>query len=321
LIVAAMVTTRHSAGLFAALAAALALPLLAACEEDNEVKAVADWGGGERSPFIPEGYGLVFEDNFDQLTLADDVRPAALGDGAQTGVWQSYFAGWNVRHLEGNNDQALKADAHFRGRGGESLGERGILLHEVTADGALKLFGRETPDDIKSQFEFPYVAGMISGEKLHARNQGYWEVRFRPTNISTGHHLAFWLIPSDHSWPPEIDMLEVIGSNPNNPSDADYFFFNSILSDPNNDEITRIIPPRGRDAWYTIGFLWDEKDMRWFLDGEEVRRRPSLQSEKELYFLVSPEIGGHWVGSPTGGTKWPMEAEIDYIRIYAKEGG
>jgi beta-glucanase (GH16 family) len=143
-------------------------------------------------------------------------------------------------------------------------------------------------------------------------------VRLRPKNVSTGHHWALWLIPDDNSWPPEIDMLEIVGSNPENPSDAKYFFFNSILSDPNSDEITRVTPPRGRDAWYTIGFLWDENDMRWFLDGEEVRQRPSLELDKALYFLISPEIGGHWVGAPTGGTTWPMEMELDYVRIYSK---
>jgi beta-glucanase (GH16 family) len=304
----------HARKRLCALALAFTVMMVAACEPGSAARAVADWGGGGESPYVPEGYRLVFEDNFNQLVLKEDVLPATAGEGGGARAWESYFAGWNARHLEGNNDQALKADGHYQGRGGKSLGDYGIELHEVTADGTLKLYGRETPDDLKDQFEFPYLAGMISGEKLHAQRYGYWEVRLRPSNISTGHHLAFWLIPSDHSWPPEIDLLEVIGSNPENPSDAGYFFFNSILSDPSDDEITRVTPPRGRDAWYTIGFRWDENDMRWYLDGEEVRRRASLQTDNELYFLISPEIGGHWVGSPTACTQWPIEAEIDYIR-------
>jgi beta-glucanase (GH16 family) len=111
-------------------------------------------------------------------------------------------------------------------------------------------------------------------------------------------------------------MLEAVGSNPSNASDADYFFFNSILTDPNNDEITRVKPPRDKNAWYTIGFLWTPTEMRWFLDGQEVRKRPAMGGDKALYFLVSPEIGGHWVGAPTEDTVWPTEAEIDYVRVY-----
>ena len=303
-----------------ALAASLAFLVAASCDGGvSTVKAMPDWGGGDRSPYVPEGYQLTFEDNFDELALIDRLQPAALKnghDGAKS--WASSFTGWGVRHLEGNNDQALKADATFEGFGGNSLGEYGIELHEVTADGTLKLFGRETPKDLQRQFGLPFLGGMMSAQGLHAQRYGYWEVRLRPNNVSTGHHWALWLIPDDNSWPPEIDMLEIVGSNPENPSDANYFFFNSILSDPNTDEITRVTPPRGRDAWYTIGFLWDENDMRWFLEGEEVRRRPSLALDKALYFLISPEIGGHWVGAPTGGTTWPMEIELDYVRIYSK---
>lgn len=289
----------------------------AGCDKDETaIDAVTDWGGGQQSPYVPEGYELAFQDNFDRLDLVDGIQSVAASDDQQAKGWETYFAGWNVRHLKGNNDQALKADASYEGRGGKSLGDHGIVLHEITAEGTLKLYGRPTPDDLHTQFDFPYLGGMVSGEKLHAQRHGYWEVRLRPSNVSIGHHWAFWLIPSDHSWPPEIDMLEVIGSNPANPSDADYFFFNSILSKPNNDQITRITPPRERDAWYTIGFLWDDKDMHWFLDGKEVRKRPSHQTDQELYFLISPEIGGNWVGTPNDDTAWPMEIEVDYVRIY-----
>lgn len=297
-------------------AAAMTILVAASCDDGSTVKAVSDWGGGQQSPYVPEGYELTFQDNFDRLNLVDGFQSTASSNGREARGWETHFAGWGVRHLKGNNDQALKADAAYQGLGGKTVGDHGILLHEVTADGTIRLYGRPTPEDLKSQFEFPYLGGMISGEKLHAQRQGYWEIRLRASNVSKGHHWAFWLIPSDHSWPPEIDMLEVIGSNPANPSDAEYFFFNSILEKPNNDEITRVTPPRERDAWYTIGFLWDDNDMRWFLDGKEVRKRSSYQTDKELYFLISPEIGGHWVGEPDEGTEWPMEMEVDYVRIY-----
>ena len=204
-------------------------------------------------------------------------------------------------------DKAAQASAKHR-----------IQLHDITEDGTLKLYGRPTPPELRDQFEMPYLGGMISGEKQHAQTYGYWEMRVRINRLSAGHHWAFWLIPSDHSWPPEIDMLEAVGSNPENQSDADHFFFNSILTDPNTDSYTRILPPRGRNAWYTVGFLWTETEMRWFLDGQEVRKRPAMGGDKSLYFLVSPEVGGNWVGAPTKDTEWPTEAELDYIRIYNK---
>ncbi|MGI9508748.1 MAG: glycoside hydrolase family 16 protein [Geminicoccaceae bacterium] len=304
----------------------LALLGSSACDGNSVIDAVPDWGGGPKSPFVPAGYELAFNDEFERGGTSTGVHLIGEDGGLVTRqvetsppqAWETHFAGWGVRHLEGNNDQALKADAAYRGLGGRSLGEHGIDLHELTDDGTLKLYGRPTPPDLQDQFEMPFLGGMVSSEKLHAQSYGYWEVRLRFNSLSAGHHWALWLIPSDNSWPPEIDMLETVGSNPENQRDAEQFFFNSILSDPNNDSYTRITPPRGLNAWYTIGFLWTETEMRWFLDGQEVRKRPAMGGDKALYFLISPEIGGKWVGAPTADTKWPTEAELDYIRVYRK---
>ena len=317
---------RSPARLAGSLVVMLTLLTAGRCDGGMVIDEVSDWGGGERSPHVPEGYELTFEDNFDsrdagsliQAVSAEDQSQNEQSDAGTPEAWETYFAAWNVRFLEGNNDQALKADAAYRGLGGKSLGEHGILLHEITEQGTIKLYGRPTPADLQDQFEMPYLGGMLSGENLYAQTYGYWEVRLRFNSISAGHHWAFWLLPDDNSWPPEIDMLEAVGSNPSNQSDADYFFFNSILTDPNTDEITRVVPPKGHNAWYTIGFQWTETDMRWFLDGQEVRHRPAMGGDKALYFLVSPEIGGKWVGAPTAETAWPTEAEIDYVRVYKK---
>ena len=306
---------------------ALAMLTASSCDGDTAIDSVPDWGGGSKSPYVPAGYELAFEDNFDRGGASASVQLISENGGLVTeqletdpprGAWETHFAGWGVRHLEGNNDQALKADASYRGRGGPSLGEHGIRLHEVTESGTLKLYGRPTPAALRDQIDMPYLGGMISGEKLHAQTYGYWEMRVRINSLSAGHHWAFWLIPSDHSWPPEIDMLEAVGSNPANQSDADFFFFNSILTDPNTDSYTRVVPPNGKNAWYTVGFLWTDTDMRWFINGQLVRTRPAMGGDKALYFLVSPEIGNHWAGPPTADTEWPTEAELDYIRVYRK---
>lgn len=307
--------------------AALTLLTASSCDGDTIIESVPDWGGGERSPYVPDGYELTFSDDFDREGTDTLFHPVSTdapsgnkqGKAGTPSTWETHFAGWGVRHLEGNNDQALKASAAYRGKGGPSLGEQGIELHEITEDGTLKLYAYPTPPQLKKQFyEFPYLGGMVSGQGLHAQTYGYWEMRVRLNTVSAGHHWAFWLIPDDNAWPPEIDMLEAVGSNPENQSDADYFFFNSILTDPNTDSYTRITPPRGKDAWYTVGFLWTETDMRWFLDGQEVRHRPAMGGDKALYFLVSPEVGGKWVGTPTAETAWPAEAELDYVRVYRR---
>lgn len=44
-----------------------------------------------------------------------------------------------------------------------------------------------------------------------------------------------------------------------------------------------------------------------------------------LYWMISPEISSNWTGEPqewngdpTTSTRWPMKAELDYVRIYKR---
>jgi beta-glucanase (GH16 family) len=247
---------------------------------------------------VPEGYQLTFSEEFTGLSL----DPACSGNG----TWATYWCKWKARNLSGNNDQALKADPAFRGSGGPTLSEHGLLTHERTTGNSLKLFGRIIPTTTRSQFySFSYVAGMISGERSHAQTYGYWEIRARFTNTSKGHHWAMWLIPQDGRWPAEIDIVEVVGENPNR------FYMNSH---GDGSPLTWFSPddPRG---WHTWGFLWTPDDLVWYVDDVE-RKRIRNFIDKPMYWLLSPEIGGNWAGSPDGSTVWPMEAEVDYVRVY-----
>jgi Glycosyl hydrolases family 16 len=224
------------------------------------------------------------------------LRTAGLSVVLQRGIHRTFARPWLhwKRHLgdllvqversdvSGNNDQALKADPSFRGTGVPTLAERGLLTHERTVGNTLKLYGRVIPIANRSQYySFPYVGGMISTERTHAQTYGYWEVRARLTNTSKGHHWAMWLIPQDGSWPPEIDMVEVVGKNPN------AFYMNAHGT--GKDELARF-SPNDPFGWHTWGFLWTQNDLVWYVDGVE-RKRISNYINKPMYWLMSPEIG------------------------------
>lgn len=248
---------------------------------------------------VPEGYQLTFREEFTALSL----DPGCTG----SGTWATYWCRWNVRYLSGNNDRALKADPSYRGSGGPTLAEHGLVTHEWTSANTLKLYGHVLPEAVRPQYGgFPYVGGMISSERSHAQTYGYWEVRGRLTNTSTGHHWAMWLNPQDGGWPPEIDMVEVVGQNPRT--------FHMNAHGTGRNELVWF-SPHDPSGWHTWGFLWTEDDMVWYVDGVE-RKRISNYVHEPLYWLISPEIGSNWPGSPDGTTVWPMEAEIDYVRVY-----
>jgi len=259
-----------------------------------------------------QGYVLAWNDEFDDLSLG------APGQGCN---WAPYFVGWNVRQLEGNHDQALKA-ADFERFGaapmtvGKALGQSGRwpsragYLHEITR-GRLALRGYPTAGADPAAFaDTPYVAGMLSGQESFAQRYGYWETRLFLQTVSAGHHFAVWLLPRDNTWPPEIDLMETVGQH------QETVFVNS-LGAPSDDGVASIaLGALLSEDWHVIGFEWTPTTMRWLLDGQVVLEKPNYINEKSLYFLMSWEIGGQWAGEPDATTTWPAEVLVDYVRIF-----
>jgi beta-glucanase (GH16 family) len=245
------------------------------------------------------GKTLVFSDEFTALSLDPQAN--------KSGRWATYWVRWGVRNLSGNNDEALKADGSYTGSGGPSLSQHKLTTHQKTNENTLKLFGRIIPETVRPQFwGFPYVAGMISSELSHAQTYGYWEIRARLLTTSQGHHWAIWLLPQDGGWPPEVDILEVVGLDPKK-------LHMNVHGSP-ADQLSWYITDKPT-SWHTYGFLWDQAQMVWYIDGVERKRHDNFVNEP-MYVIVSPEIGNNWAGDPGPSTKWPMEAEIDYVKVY-----
>ncbi|WP_407819827.1 family 16 glycosylhydrolase, partial [Staphylococcus aureus] len=61
---------------------------------------------------------------------------------------------------------------------------------------------------------YDYTSGMLNTYSSFSQTYGYFEIRAdMPTD--RGAWPAFWLLPEDGSWPPELDVIEMRGQNPN----------------------------------------------------------------------------------------------------------
>ena len=258
----------------------------------------------------PAGYTLRFAEEFN-------------GGGVDfTNRWDSYWHRWNVRHLAGNNDKAVKAADHERLRGSRTVGDllrssglprKSNYLHEVRG-GKMRLRAWPVPGELRDEFlGFPYVAGMVAGPRAHAQKFGYWETRLRVTSLSKGQHFALWLLPDDHGWPPEIDMLEVVSGD-------GWLYANTHVKNGVAPPITYVKPSGRMNAWMTVGFEWTPEELIWTIDGKQIRRHWPDIGDRPMYPLMSWEIGGNWPGSPDGSTVWPAEIMVDYLRVYEKTG-
>ena len=236
---------------------------------------------------------VLFQDRFSSLSIDN-----AWGADSKA-RWIDAWDRWHVRHLKDNHDLAWKV--HQAGK-----------THQIMADGlALRALRKETKPGM------PYTAGMISTERSFGFRYGRVDVDMTVTHIGPGMHFSLWLLPVDGTWPPEVDMLELIGSNkfaPNGP--VNLLFFNTLGGGPGiqwHEVPVDYIKARHRYSW-----VWNEQQMIWLVDGEIRRTQPNF-IKKDLYFLATWEVGaspnGDFPGPVTSNTAWPGEVILHEVKV------
>jgi beta-glucanase (GH16 family) len=227
-----------------------------------------------------------------------------LISGAQSGpnAFQS-------RTLQPNADRQIWVDPSFPGLGVEPLG----LDPFDVSQGLLTIKAWPTPPETKLRlWGYPYLAGMISTERSFHQRYGYFEIDAE-WPAGRGAHPGFWLLPTDGSWPPELDGAEEIGD-----TDQAWFtaHFNGPDGKPAQDGQVRKHVNSG-DRFTRFGVLWTRDIIAWYQDDRLIRtiRNPGI--DKPSYILATFEIGGTWPKDPDASTRWPMRWKIRAIRAYA----
>jgi len=193
------------------------------------------------------------------------------------------------------------------------------------ANGMLKLQARqETAVGWNSKI-YNYTSGMVSTGGLGSQvrpgftyTYGYAETRVR---VPTGRGLwpAFWMLPADHSWPPEIDAMEIQGQEPN-VTHMTYHYLDA--SGNHQGPGSAWSGPDFSAGWHTFGVDWQPNAVVWYVDGVERSRftDASAITNKASYLLLNLAVGGSWLGSPDASTRFPSNYLVDYVRVWDKFG-
>jgi serralysin len=127
---------------------------------------------------------------------------------------------------------------------------------------------------------------------------------------------AFWLLLPSGAWPPEIDIFEVLGDDPN----TLYSSWHSLESGAHTTEtIATKVPDLSAD-FHTYSFQWTKEEIKWFFDGVEVAGRSTpADMRRPMYILANLAVGGGWAREPDSTTKFPAVLAMDWIRVYRRE--
>ena len=237
------------------------------------------------------------------VTFAEEFNAFRRFQGGQ-GVWRTTYKDGkaadeiDIRTLKGNKEVQLYVDPEFA-----RLGLNPFKL----SNGVLEIRAERPPLQAKAALRgYQYVSGLISSQPSFAQKYGYFEMRAK-LPAGKGVWPAFWLLPADLSWPPEVDIMESVGD----PSKY-YVTYHSNAAKDSGTEV-----PISPGDFHVFAVSWDAKDVIWYVDGREVKRLPTpADMHKPMFVVANLALGGDWAGYPDATTPFPVTYAIDYIRAY-----
>jgi len=230
------------------------------------------------------------------LTFQDEFS----SDSLNRNIWKTGFD-WGQTYS--GTDQALFIDSAF-------YLKNGILYIKANRDTVTGWVYDSNFHPVLKDYYF--TSGMMHSAYSFSQLYGYFEIRCK-IPIGSGFWPAFWLM-SPNSWPPEIDIFEISGLEPNKMHMANHFL-------NNNNEHQQICAnyygPDFSNDFHIFAIEWNPKEIIWYLDNIQVYKTETCIPHERMYVIISLGVGGdEFSGYASNTTFLPSCLEVDYIRVY-----
>ncbi len=165
--------------------------------------------------------------------------------------------------------------------------------------------------------DYYYTSGVVTTYQKFSQSYGMFEINCK-VPAGNGFWPAFWLLPEDESWPPEIDVFEILGQQPN----TAYFTYHYQINNDgqNHGSGSSSVGPNYSAGFHTFSIIWNPAEIVWYVDGVEQFQTTNYITSKPMYMLANLAVGGSWPVPPDSSTPFPSAMTIDYIRAYASAG-
>ena len=241
----------------------------------------------------PEGYTLVWQDEFDKGSElnGDDWTHEVKGSGWVNNELQNYV---NHKTPEGNLVTEI--------RGGK------LRITALKENG--KVYSGRVYAKVKEGWKYGYIEASIKLPK----GKGTWP--------------AFWMMPVNfRSWPAdgEIDIMEEVGYHPNYVSSS--LHANAHVHS-NGTQVTHEMLCQGaEDEFHTYAIKWTHENITTYVDGKvqlsydnRGKGRDDWPYDDPFYVIFNLAWGGSWGGAQgVDESALPCTMEVDYIRVFQKK--
>ena len=123
---------------------------------------------------------------------------------------------------------------------------------------------------------------------------------------------AHWMLPEDRRWPPEIDIMEMLGHKPNR---ILMTVHHRQLDKPVHSGFSYVGPDFSAD-FHTFALEWEPDRLAWFIDGKRRHFSPLYSPDTPFFLILNTAVGGILPGNPDETTQFPVYHTIDYVRVW-----
>jgi beta-glucanase (GH16 family) len=153
---------------------------------------------------------------------------------------------------------------------------------------------------IETQGRFAQMFGRFEGRMRLPKTQSLWP--------------AFWLLPSNGNWPPEIDILELLGHDPDR-----VYFSNHWGVYPNNSVLTTFYDgPDFSLSYNTFAVDWEPGLLEFYVNGVKRSTHTTAVPNTPMFIILNTAVGGFWPGYPDATTQLPQYMDVDWVRVYRR---
>jgi beta-glucanase (GH16 family) len=145
-------------------------------------------------------------------------------------------------------------------------------------------------------------------------NQQYGKFEWRAKLPRTqGMWPALWLLP-ENQWPPEIDVMELLGHEPNKVYFTNHYgTAQALLSQGSN-----FVGPDFSAGFHDFACQWWPDRIEFFVDGVLRATHRNGIPRMPMYLIMNVAVGGFWPGYPNASTVFPQRMEMDYVRVWER---
>ena len=158
-----------------------------------------------------------------------------------------------------------------------------------------------------------YTSGLVETKGRFSQRYGWFEVR---AQLPKGQGIwpAHWLLPEGGAWPPEIDIMELLGHEP-----TKIYMTNHWGTWPDNRQDGQELEGSNFSSGFHIFAVeWTPERLRWFVDGVKRFETTEHIPQVPMRIILNTAVGGDWPGPPDETTRFPQYHRIDYVRVYRR---